>query len=358
MTMRVSCPICENRQEMTANAAEIGISQTSCTNCQANLVLPVPGSQEIGTRRQRSIPHAQRVTATSPEDHDQQRIGMAFSVGLCLLLYAVVGFGGNSSLQGWKSSEPYQLSEAFVRSNPQIQRLVGNEMEFDWFPNGQVQVNGPEGWAQYHLTVSGPSGTALVQVRLVRQQDQWEIVEAGYTDSHGAHISLLSTEATDRPENPTRSVEAKATGPSVIQSNVRLTEQQVEQVLQSVERALHAKDVDGFFQHMGEDLQVNISLQLPTETQRRTLTRTQYRTELLAGFRTTKSSAFHRDATTIAIAPDGQHAQASFHMTESTTLQNGRTITLDGNEVVTFRLRNGRPLTERIEASLQLRSLL
>lgn len=358
MTMTVTCPLCENRQEMTTDADEVGVTQTSCTSCQANLVAPIlPSQHAIGARRQGSIPPAQRVSIPS-KGYRQKRLGMAFSIGLCLLLYAVMGFGGYSSLQGWKSSEPYQMSEAFVRSNPQIQRLVGSEMEFNWFPRGQVQVNGPEGWAQYHFTVCGPSGTALVQVRLERQKAQWEIIEAGYTDSNGAHQSLLSTEATQLPENPTRSAESEANGPSVIPPNARLTEQQIEQALQAMEKALHAKDLDGFFQHMGEELQVSISLQLPTETRTQTLTRTQYRTELLTGFLTTTSSTFHRDATTIAIAPDGQYAQASFHMTERTILQNGRTVTLDGNEVVTFRLLNGKPLTERIDASLHLRSLL
>ncbi|MDR4469676.1 MAG: cytochrome c oxidase assembly factor 1 family protein [Nitrospira sp.] len=354
--MTVTCPICETRQELTATAGEAGVTQTSCTSCRANLVVPIHASpRAICGRRQGSVPAAQRVATPSDNDR-QQRLGMAFSIGLCLLLYAVVGFGGYSSLQGWKSSEPYQMSEAFVRGNSELQRLVGPEMEFDWFPKGYVQANGPEGWAQYHLTVSGTSGTALVQVRLVRQHAQWEIVEAGYTDSNGAHQSLLSTEATDRPENPTRSVESEAHGPSAIPPNARLTEQHVEEVLQAVEKAFHAKDVDGLFQHMGEDLQVNISLQLPTETRTQTLTRAQYRIELLTGFLTTKSTTFHRDATAIVIAPDGQHARASFHMTERTILQNGYTVTLDGNEVVTFRLRNGKALTERIDASLQLRS--
>ena len=191
MTMTVICPICEQQQGVAASADPSGMTQASCTGCHANLVLPP--SDRAATPCASSAHWATKAITNVP-----------FSIGLRVLLCILMVLGSYGAWQGVKMSEPYELSKQFVRDNPQIQQLVGAEMEFDWFPKCEVEVDGQGGSGEFHLSVSGTSGSAVVQVRLDRRQEQWRIVEAGYADPTGAYKALLPTRATSRPAAPHR----------------------------------------------------------------------------------------------------------------------------------------------------------
>lgn len=185
MTTTVICPICEHQQGIAAMANPSGMTQASCTGCHANLVLPP--SHRATTPRASHAHGASEVIANVP-----------LSIALRVLLCILVGLGSYGAWQGLKISEPYELSKSFVRQNPEIQQLVGEKMEFDWFPRCDVQVDEQGGSGEFHLTVSGSTGSAVVDVRLDRLQERWQIVEAGYADPTGAYKSLLPTRSMSR----------------------------------------------------------------------------------------------------------------------------------------------------------------
>ncbi|CUS32947.1 hypothetical protein COMA1_10892 [Candidatus Nitrospira nitrosa] len=189
MPMTVICPICEHQQKIEAIADQSRVTQVSCTGCHANLVLS---------------PSHRATTPCASRAHwaTEAIVNVPLSIGLRVLLCILTGLGSYGVWQGLRISEPYELSKAFVRHNPQIEQLVGAEMEFDWFPKSHIQVDEQGGSGEFHLMVSGTTGSAVVHVRLDRRQQQWQIVEAGYADPTGTYKSLLPTRATSRPEGP------------------------------------------------------------------------------------------------------------------------------------------------------------
>lgn len=106
------------------------------------------------------------------------------AVGLLALLAAAI-VGGVVYLL--KSSDAYRVSEAFIRDSAEIRAVVGDPLELGWFPTGSIELygGGAEGTAELNITVKGAAGSTTVYVALRKNQGQWRVVAATYTDRSG-----------------------------------------------------------------------------------------------------------------------------------------------------------------------------
>lgn len=188
--MELSCPRCEQTHRVPPGKLDRPVRVATCSECGAALVFlkrpaadegekasrdgPPPGAGSGGAAR--SAPRSgSRASAPGRLEKLRSRDRfVAWGAGV-FLLAVLLGVGG-LILSTVRSSAAYQAGLAFVEENEKIQRLVGRDMEFGWFPEGEIQ--GDE--AAFRYEVSGTRGEAEVGVALVRTDGGWVPVEAAY----------------------------------------------------------------------------------------------------------------------------------------------------------------------------------
>lgn len=84
------------------------------------------------------------------------------------------------------NSEPYKLSESFIRQNQAIKAEIGEVDKCDpWFPIEMHPIGRKEN-AMFTFDVTGKSKqTTEVSVYLQKMQNRWRIVSAYYKDREG-----------------------------------------------------------------------------------------------------------------------------------------------------------------------------
>lgn len=89
-------------------------------------------------------------------------------------------------------SEPYKLSESFIRQNQAITAEIGEVDKCDpWFPLEMYPLCREEN-AMFTFDVIGKSKQTIeVSVYLQKIQDRWRVVSASYKDNHGSIKPLV-----------------------------------------------------------------------------------------------------------------------------------------------------------------------
>lgn len=173
--MKDACPRCGRSQGLTRERLEGPVHVASCSTCGATLVFlkrPAPAGAAPSSAGGRA--GAPSAGSSQLEEKGSRDRLLAWGAGL-LVVGLIVGIGG-FILHTIKSSDAYRTARSFVRQNEKMRSLIGPEMGFHWFPEGEIQGDR----AAFELDVSGTRGEAVVVVRLVRRDTAWTPVEAAY----------------------------------------------------------------------------------------------------------------------------------------------------------------------------------
>lgn len=346
--MYITCPLCNARHELTDESPSSGVKQDVCDQCGANLIFVE------GTLRRPS--RSAKRTATRLENTSRSKVaGIIALVVLCVINYALLGASVLAVERSIKSSKSYQMSEAFIRSNDQIKRAIGDEMEFEFLPTARMNTGAKRSTAEFSIDVTGPLGSTVVDLRLLKKQLQWQIVEAQYVDATG-QAQVLVAEETPSPGTVLVAKAPQEDWGASQQAAVALTEQRIKNLLEAVDRAANERDADGIIAHMAEDVVIDVSLQLPQEQQKFLLTREQYKSNLQQGYAAAEDYGFLRRVTKIEFAQGGQRAMVQSQTLESVS-RSGSTAQIEAEETATWELRGGKPVITKVQAVARMAAL-
>jgi hypothetical protein len=132
------------------------------------------------------------------------------------------------------------------------------------------------------------------------------------------------------------------------QSDVRLTREGIDHLLDALDEAVRRKDVDGVLRHITHDATITIHLKQGPQQQMAMLTREEYRKTLAMSFAFPSANDFTRTNTSVSLASDERSAKVSFKSTE-TLRQANREFKTDGEETLVFTIRDGKPMITTLE---------
>lgn len=121
---------------------------------------------------------------THPRGRSSWPVIVAVILTVIFVIYGIVYYVMNS--------EPYTLSESFIRQNQTIREEIGEVDKCDpWFPIEMYPI-GREENAMFTFDVIGKSiQTTEVTVYLQKRQNRWRIISAYYKDRQGLTKPLL-----------------------------------------------------------------------------------------------------------------------------------------------------------------------
>jgi len=132
------------------------------------------------------------------------------------------------------------------------------------------------------------------------------------------------------------------------QSEIQVTRESVELLLEAFDRAMRQKDVNGVLQHIAPDAAIIIHMRQGVNQQTALLTREEYGNTLTMGFAFPSANDFTRLNTSVSIAPDGRSAKVSFKSTE-TLRQATREFTIEGEATLLVKVRDDKPMILSLE---------
>lgn len=98
-----------------------------------------------------------------------------------------------------KSSEPYVLSLSRATAHQQVIEALGEPIEPGMFPQGQINLNNDAGTAQITYTISGPKGSATVEVVGEKAAGKWTYSKMEVRLSSTGEVIDLREEAPNDP---------------------------------------------------------------------------------------------------------------------------------------------------------------
>lgn len=113
-------------------------------------------------------------------------VGLFFllAVGLCAGIFATI-------LGGLKNSVAYTQSLALVQSSDQVKAQLGEPIEPSWWLVGAIEIHGEYGEANFTYEVSGPNGTATVDMAATRIDGNWSMDWVNVIFANGQTIDLI-----------------------------------------------------------------------------------------------------------------------------------------------------------------------
>jgi len=113
-----------------------------------------------------------------PRSSSSWTIPVSVIISIIFVIYGVIHYVMNS--------EPYKISESFIRQNQTIKTELGGVDKCDpWYPI-EMYPFGREDFARLTFDVVGTNKVSTeVSVSLQRKRDQWRIVAAFYKDRQG-----------------------------------------------------------------------------------------------------------------------------------------------------------------------------
>ena len=129
----------------------------------------------------------------------------------------------------------------------------------------------------------------------------------------------------------------------------KISEQEVQSVIQAVDKAANDRSVEGILTHMSDDVVVRLILTDGSKNKLYSLNRAQYAMFLEEGFKVAKEYEYGRKGTKISIAPDGKSAEVSSQTIETMTFPDGSQRS-EAEETATLELRNGKVVITSVKA--------
>lgn len=154
------------------------------------------------------------------------------------------------------------------------------------------------------------------------------------------------TSSTQTEVTPTNS-QAKPV-PSPVPSDVRLTREAIDGLLNALDEATRQRDVDSVVRHITPDASITIHMTQGSHQQMALLTREEYRKTLAMAFAFPSANDFTRTNTSVSLAADERSARVSFKSTE-TLLQANREFKTEGEETLIINVRDGQPMITSLE---------
>ncbi len=139
--------------------------------------------------------------AAARRRRDRRVLLIALAAVIPFLLLVVGGIAG-LVFYFLKGSEAYRLAETLIRQSPEIRTVVGEGLEFGWFPTGSIETSGPSGRAELTIRVVGTTGSARVHVRMRKQMGEWRVLEAVYESPEGVLHPLPLKKGVRDPGGP------------------------------------------------------------------------------------------------------------------------------------------------------------
>jgi hypothetical protein len=131
-------------------------------------------------------------------------------------------------------------------------------------------------------------------------------------------------------------------------TELHLTRDTIDLLLETLDQAIRRKDVDGVLQHIAPDAVITIHMTQGTQQQIATLTREEYRKTLAMGFAFPSANDFARVSTTVSVAPDERSAKVSYKSTE-TIRQANRELKIEGEETLIVGIRDDKPVITSLD---------
>jgi hypothetical protein len=126
-------------------------------------------------------------------------------------------------------------------------------------------------------------------------------------------------------------------------SDVRLTREEIDRLLDRLDEAVRQKDIDGVLRHIAHDATITIRLKQGPQQQTAVLTREDYRKTLAMKFAFPSARDFARTTTSVSLTADERSAKVSFKSME-TLLQANREFKTEGEETLVVNIRDGKPM--------------
>lgn len=133
-----------------------------------------------------------------------------------------------------------------------------------------------------------------------------------------------------------------------VPSDVRLTREGIDGLLNALDEATRQKDVDSVVRHLTPDASITIHMMQGSHQQMALLTREEYRKTLAMAFAFPSANDFTRTNTSVSLAADERSAKVSFKSTE-TLLQANREFKTEGEETLVVNVRDGKPMITSLE---------
>lgn len=141
----------------------------------------------------------QNVSETmAPPESPKSRTGcILLGVGggclvVVLLCAGTAGLGVFGLFTAIKSSDPYTQSLARAQQEPSVQAELGQPIEAGFAVQGNINLDNNDGQADLNYSISGPEGSATVEVVGTKTAGQWDYETMTVTiQASGDVIDLL-----------------------------------------------------------------------------------------------------------------------------------------------------------------------
>ncbi len=106
----------------------------------------------------------------------KKSLGKILGIG-CLTLIIIAAIGGYFLYKGvtslLKGSQPYKDSITAVQSNPAAVAALGEPIETDSIPSGNISLNNDDGKVDFSIPVKGPKGKGTIIVKGTKTDGVW-----------------------------------------------------------------------------------------------------------------------------------------------------------------------------------------
>ena len=126
--------------------------------------------------------------------------------GLAIVAATLLGTAAFLFLWQFKDHPAYDATENFLLTSTDLAGMVGRPLELGFFPSGSVNVSAAGSTASFSVPVTGPSGTAKVEVGLQQLEGEWQVIEAAARTSNG-EWHTLSVAARDSGDDTSTPIE-------------------------------------------------------------------------------------------------------------------------------------------------------
>ena len=134
--------------------------------------------------RQKRTSHGSHNEPIRPHSGSSWQIPVAVIITIIFVIYGIIHY--------FMNTEPYRLSETFIRQNQTIKAEIGDVDRCDpWYPMEMYPL-GRDDHAGFTFDVIGANkGSIEVSVSLQKKGERWRIVYASYKDGKGVVKPLV-----------------------------------------------------------------------------------------------------------------------------------------------------------------------
>ncbi len=153
-----------------------------------------------------NFPAPQRFEINPPQAAAKRGRGClwwAIPLGCLGVLVICGGIGGSAWFFGMnylKESAPYKTATTLAQNNPQVQEILGDNIQPGWAIQGKMAIENNDGSVDMSIPLTGSKGSGRVHIRGTAVGDEWHYDEIYFTSDSGQDRIDLIEDAGTRPE--------------------------------------------------------------------------------------------------------------------------------------------------------------